>query len=1655
MAELRRMGVRLTAEGVNQYKQDLKSAGQEARLMSQETRLAMAELGNGASATNKFETQLKSLGREYDVQKNKLKTLENAQKTFSTSLNLTEREIEQTTSALTKSQRETNRLEKEYRELGKAAGYNARETKEAKVAWQESQSETKELARNLNQLEKEQKQYTKELDKMPSKMNSAKISMAELENQTDELTRAYIKNGGQYADLSKKMTNAGDRIHSFSSGMASVGDTLTTGVTLPLVGVGTAAVTTGVRFEKQMNRVAAISQATGGEFDELRQQAIDLGESTVFGATEVAQAQEELASQGFEVNEILAAMPGLLDLASVSGGDMALAAQAAGTAVNQFGLEMSDTAHVADVYAKAAADTNAETQDMAQAMKYVGPEASRMGTSFEEAAAAIGIMSDAGIKGTQAGTSLRTMLQRLAAPTGKAGDLMADLGLEVYDANGQMKPLGELLPHLNESLAGMSEETRNAALNTLFGKESMSGVSALLAEADGGFQDLTQSLVNSDGAAQDFAETINSGLAGTIEEMMGALETAGIEITEALAPVITDLAQGITDLVGSFNELDDATQKNIIKALAFVAAAGPVLSMVGRVGQGVGTLTRLGGGAVRMFGGLKGAAELASGGLNITSDSLDGVSRVARNASGAKGVGGFTKALGLMGPKAWAVAGVLGAGYGAWKLWGEGAYESAERTKQWGTDVGETTDANLDKIQQFSLEGQGHLNNLSSGVSTDTEAMANSFEQLGTSIEGALTQKIEDLTVMLDELPNHVEGTIGQAMQDELKVAEDALGKIQENQERVNQIRQQASDNNRELTASEAQQINDIYKNSATQYVRTLKISKDEQDAILTAMTGDVESASYDQAKSWAQSLSEQRQQMNSHNNEMKEQHLSWLEDNGYSDEYIADMEDMWDSANEATTQGVDAQLATIAEKYPQIAEEIFFANGQAVDSTTKAGQDMIAENDKIIASAQSLSEQYQETANKSAQSLDILGDASTAVGRAWNDIVLDEKTGEVHTNLQEVLIEAGASENQWNAMSYQLKEANLDSNVKAMIGVAALENGRWDTLSWDEKNAVLDNQFSQTVYKALEDSGQWNEMSLEEKRAIIQSNTPEKMIESLAYLGLWDQFEAETKELNAENYNFINTIRESETAMSVWRSIDPETKELLGENYDLITKIFESETRLNAFKAIPDEEKDLMANNLDLLNKVTQSEVTLNRWNGLPANDKRLIANNTAALGPILESEEAYNRWMVLPPTEKQMLGNNIDLINTILSSEEDYNRWRELPDSEKRMRATASTNAHLIKPNVDAWNEAVNSTPGQKNSNATMSTNAPGPTNLVHEWVSAQDRTYSTNTSASTSTNAPGNTSKINNWSNAQDRTYSTNTNAQTSTNAPGPTNLVNSWTQAQDGTYSTSTNAQTSTNAPGPTNLVQNWTNAQNNTTSTNTRATTSTNASSNTGDVNDWTRSVNNAPSQKTSIFTTINRTINQVWDRITGNATGNPSFEGGTTWLGDGGKREPYLTPKGTFGVSGNKDELYNLPRGTRIWPSRQSFKTSARHNDGLKQYLNRIPKFAQGGTIQNPYDGYTGLVGEAGPEIFQIAQGKVSITPISQNQRTQVLSGQNSDVDMSQTNELLQTLIQLVAQGQVIKMDKKEVGKTIYDDVNNLLNRNYDRGNIMSMKGGG
>ena len=339
-----------------------------------------------------------------------------------------------------------------------------------------------------------------------------------------------------------------------------------TGTATALGGVSIAAIKAGLDFESQMSRVQAISGATGSEFNKLKEQAIQLGADTAFSSSQAAEGMENLAAAGFTTSEIMDAMPGLLDLAAASGEDLASSSDIAASTLRGFGLEAADAAHVADVLAANANKTNSSVADTGEAMKYVAPLARAAGLSMEETAAAIGIMANAGIQGSQAGTTLRGAISRLSKPTKQMSECMADLGISFYDSEGNMKSLAEQTRMMEEATAGMTDEQRNNVLVTLYGQEALSGMLALMNEGDGALLELTHAYETCDGSAKAAAETMQDNLAGALDQLGGSAETLGIVFYESVSESLKETAKSATDSINNITEafrnggLDDAIE---------------------------------------------------------------------------------------------------------------------------------------------------------------------------------------------------------------------------------------------------------------------------------------------------------------------------------------------------------------------------------------------------------------------------------------------------------------------------------------------------------------------------------------------------------------------------------------------------------------------------------------------------------------------------------------------------------------------------------------------------------------------------------------------------------------------------------------------------------------------------------------------------------------------------------------------------------------------------------------------------------------------------------------------------------------------------------------------------------------------------------------
>ena len=370
----------------------------------------------------------------------------------------------------------------------------------------------------------------------------------------------------EWKSSSTGIGSAISKIGSLASKGLKVATVAITGTAAALGGVAAAAIKVGSDFESQMSRVKAISGATGEEFEQLKAQAMQLGADTSFSASQAAEGMENLAAAGFTTSEIMSAMPGLLNLAAASGEDLASSSDIAASTLRGFGLAASDAAHVADVLAANANRTNSSVADTGEAMKYIAPLARAAGLSLEETAAAIGIMANAGVNGSQAGTSLRGALSRLSKPTKDMSEAMDELEFPSTIPTGKMKSLTEQVGMLRQATEGMTDEQKNNYLVTLYGQEALSGMLALINEGEGSLGELTNAYKNCDGAAQEAAETMQDNLPGALEQLSGSAETLGLAFYNSVADNLKNAAntatESINNITDSFNNggLNEAIQ---------------------------------------------------------------------------------------------------------------------------------------------------------------------------------------------------------------------------------------------------------------------------------------------------------------------------------------------------------------------------------------------------------------------------------------------------------------------------------------------------------------------------------------------------------------------------------------------------------------------------------------------------------------------------------------------------------------------------------------------------------------------------------------------------------------------------------------------------------------------------------------------------------------------------------------------------------------------------------------------------------------------------------------------------------------------------------------------------------------------------------------
>lgn len=562
------------------------------------------------------------------------------------------------------------------------------------------------LEEQLKELENAENRDEQAIEKKRIALTQAQTSLERYKNQSDEVANSIKAGTANIEDFADKLNSSSEKI-------------ISTGKKLSIVsavvgGIGVAGLKTAADFEEAMSSVKAISGATGDDFQKLKEKAEYMGATTKFTATESANAMYYMALAGWKTQDMLDGLEGIMYLAAASGEDLAMVSDIVTDGLTALGYAADQSTHYADVFAKTVTNSNSTVETLGEAMKYVGPIAGALNISVEDTATALGLMANAGVKSSQAGTSLRGILQRLATNTSGARDEMESLGVKIFDQNGKMRDFGDIMNDARIKLSKLTDQQKTSLAKTVAGTTAMSGFLAIVNSSDADFEKLTNAINDCDGAAKKMSEIMIDNAKGQLTIIKSQLEGIAIQLSQYVFPFIKSILSLIQTLLTKLSELSPTQQKILLIVTGLIIALGPLLIVIGKIGTGISSLIS----AFKFLGPLLSGAKTAVAGF----------------------AAGFNPVILIIAAVA---AAVVGIGYLIYKNWDD--------ICSWTRNLADNISAIWNNITEFFknlfstdwTETFGLIGNLLNGVYANIEKFINAFKEIFkgiiTFIKGVFT----------------------------------------------------------------------------------------------------------------------------------------------------------------------------------------------------------------------------------------------------------------------------------------------------------------------------------------------------------------------------------------------------------------------------------------------------------------------------------------------------------------------------------------------------------------------------------------------------------------------------------------------------------------------------------------------------------------------------------------------------------------------------------------------------------------------------------------------------------------------------------------------------------------------------------------------------
>lgn len=1431
--------------------------------------------------------------------------------------------------------------------------------------------------REMRLLDKEYKnsltsngEQTRASAKYAQQANNARAKVEALNRQIVEnakaMARAKVETTGWTGKLntvSKYTVQAGQKMSKF-------GDTFTKRVSAPIGAGFIYSAKQAIDFNSQIATLGPLLTNGGKLTAQYRKQLDQLAGSSKrwskqygVSTTDINQGMGELIRKGYTAKQTLGAMPAILDATKASGDSFNDVMHVSTSVLEQFGLKTKSTAgtlknttRVTDTLTTIANRTSAGFKDMGDAMVYIGPSAHAAGISLKETAAMVGILSNKGIEGSQAGTALRGALTRLIKPSKQNVEGFKKLGINVEDFKKGTLTMPDLLDKIKNNTKGWTKEQRASAVALAFGTEAQSGMNALISAGGGELRKYTKYAENSAGSTKKIAESMNNTQAAKIKRFQKTLHVLSIDIGEKLLPAFEPVLAKADQWINKFDNMSDHTQSLIVKAGLLAVALGPTASILGRV---LTTAGKFGQGIVKVKGYFAAvrAGKDAMDALGIGSKTASaGMAQVERSAVSSAGkVGALGTSFRLLNPYVLGATVAIGAGITVWELWGKKAVASAKRTSRWGTDVGATADKALTKFKGTSTGIDDALNDLDTSFSTSAKSMSKAFDTEFSDIE----KSAHDHMKGVEDSIKGLDPEVAAAVEKQAQKNKQTLDKINADAKAHNAEAQAILKNHNgkiaDLNDDERQLLKNDQFAMQQDELKALNITGSKKKLVMANLNRDYSKMSQAQRDSQIRDLDDVAKKTTT-SMAKQQRALKKALDSGRinQSEYNKGMKALGDKTSSV--------LDKAAAEYIKLER----ASGK---STAAIKSDML-EQGLSYQNGMKYIKQHSNAVKISAKEVvDTTGKMSKATrkaGEMWNKLVFDPKTGEVKTNAQEEVNKAVKSGKQWDQIKLLAKKGKLTTNAKEMVATAAISQGKWDGMTWKEQKALIRSEGGKDLVKLMEDSGEWNDLSIKEKTALVNAKGQKEIADLLMKTGIWNDLTVEEKDAVLETSG-TQELYDMLDKAGLWNKLTlaEKTAVISGDDKGIANML----DRMHLWNNYTLKEQIAMVatkgggeianalNKLGVWNSLTPKEqiaimtakgksemidalVTAGVWNNLTLSQKQAQVKTEGTVG-LIDQLNKMGQWNNLTPEAKNAIVNakgSAELTNILTK----YDLWKNLPpELVKQLVAEDKASGHA-KDATDAINSYNKANPGRKKLN--VNDNASPKLGIATTATNVFRKTSPGGTKNAKATN---NTSKPMNLAKRSVDTFRKTSpgglkTAKGKDSASSQMNKAKGGVDRFRGTSPGGTkSARGSDNASSHMNSARSSVNNWRGTSAGGTKTARARNAASTAASAAIRAIKAWNAVSPKTHVLTSIVNTVHNFITKHKKNATGTNFHPGGVMEVNDQPGhvfREMVRYPSGDSFIPKGRNVFLNAPAGTQVLRA----DLTARKFRGLPQYAKGI-----------------------------------------------------------------------------------------------------------------